>query len=79
VDYNEQLKDDITKRVHERINARMQRRMERRQRYGHGAGGMVIGGLIVATVTTLVFVPCVFAIVHGGGKGRPQAQTRSPA
>jgi cell wall-active antibiotic response 4TMS protein YvqF len=47
VDYNEQLKDDITKRVHERINARMQRRMERRQRYGHGAGGMVIGGLIV--------------------------------
>jgi Cu/Ag efflux pump CusA len=39
----------------------------------------VIGGLIVATVTTLVFVPCVFAIVHGGGKGRPQAQTRSPA
>jgi len=47
VDYNEQLKDDITKRVHDRINARMQRRMERRQRYGHGAGGMVIGGLIV--------------------------------
>jgi hypothetical protein len=43
VDYNEQLKDDITKRVHDRI----QRRMERRQRYGHGAGGMVIGGLIV--------------------------------
>jgi multidrug efflux pump subunit AcrB len=42
-------------------------------------GRAVIGGLIVATVTTLVFVPCVFAIVHGGGKGRPQAQTRSPA
>ena len=29
-------------------------------------GRAVIGGLIVATVTTLVFVPCVFAIVHGG-------------
>lgn len=27
-------------------------------------GRAVIGGLIVATVTTLVFVPCVFAIVH---------------
>ena len=26
----------------------------------------VIGGLIVATVTTLVFVPCVFAIIHSG-------------
>jgi multidrug efflux pump subunit AcrB len=42
-------------------------------------GRAVIGGLIVATVTTLVFVPCVFAIVHGGGKSRPQAQTRSLA
>jgi len=47
VDYNEQLKNDITQRVHDRINARMQRRMERRQRHGHGAGGIVVGGLIV--------------------------------
>jgi hypothetical protein len=47
VDYNEQLKDDITKRVHDRIHARMQRRMERRQRYGTGLGGMVVGGVIV--------------------------------
>ena len=39
-------------------------------------GRAVIGGLIVATVTTLVFVPCVFAIVHSRrGKRRPaQAQ-----
>ena len=28
-------------------------------------GRAVIGGLIVATVTTLLFVPCVFAILHG--------------
>jgi len=34
-------------------------------------GRAVIGGLIVATVTTLVFVPCVFAIVHGGLARRP--------
>jgi multidrug efflux pump subunit AcrB len=34
-------------------------------------GRAVIGGLIVATVTTLVFVPCVFAIVHGGLAWRP--------
>jgi hypothetical protein len=47
VDYNEQLKDDITKRVHDRINERMQRRMARRQRYGSGAGGIIVGGLIV--------------------------------
>ncbi len=31
----------------------------------------VIGGLIVATVTTLVFVPCVFAIIHSGRSRRP--------
>jgi multidrug efflux pump subunit AcrB len=33
-------------------------------------GRAVIGGLIVATVTTLVFVPCVFAILHGGKSSR---------
>ncbi len=32
-------------------------------------GRAVIGGLIVATVTTLVFVPCVFAIVHSRRSG----------
>ena len=31
----------------------------------------VIGGLIVAMVTTLVFVPCVFAIIHSGWARRP--------
>jgi len=34
-------------------------------------GRAVIGGLIVATVTTLVFVPCVFAIIHGGLARQP--------
>ena len=34
-------------------------------------GRAVIGGLLVATVTTLLFVPCVFAILHGG-KGSQQ-------
>jgi multidrug efflux pump subunit AcrB len=36
-------------------------------------GRAVIGGLIVATVTTLVFVPCVFSILHGrkSSKVRP--------
>jgi hypothetical protein len=47
VDFNEQLKNDINQRIHDRMNARMQRRMERRNRHGHGAGGMVVGGLIV--------------------------------
>jgi multidrug efflux pump subunit AcrB len=31
----------------------------------------VIGGLMVATVTTLVFVPCVFAIIHSGLASQP--------
>ena len=34
-------------------------------------GRAVIGGLIVATITTLVFVPCVFAIVHNRPGRRP--------
>jgi multidrug efflux pump subunit AcrB len=36
-------------------------------------GRAVIGGLLVATVTTLLFVPCVFAILHGrkSSKHRP--------
>jgi hypothetical protein len=48
VDYNDQLKSDITNRIHDRWDDRMKRRMERRQRYGSGAGGMVVGALIVA-------------------------------
>ncbi len=36
-------------------------------------GRAVIGGLLVATVTTLLFVPCVFAILHGG---KPSDQKR---
>jgi len=32
-------------------------------------GRAVIGGLLVATVTTLLFVPCVFAMLHGGERG----------
>ena len=39
----------------------------------------VIGGLIVATVTTLVFVPCVFAIIHGGLVRRPSQPQEKPA
>jgi multidrug efflux pump subunit AcrB len=30
-------------------------------------GRAVIGGLLCATVATLVFVPCVFALIHGTG------------
>ena len=39
-------------------------------------GRAVIGGLLVATVTTLLFVPCVFAILHGGksSKQKPAHQ-----
>jgi len=47
-------------------------------------GRAVIGGLLVATVTTLLFVPCVFAILHGGKsskqepphEGEPAGSTR---
>jgi multidrug efflux pump subunit AcrB len=31
-------------------------------------GRAVIGGLLFATVATLVFVPTVFAAIHGRGK-----------
>ncbi|HEX4183315.1 MAG TPA: efflux RND transporter permease subunit, partial [Caulobacteraceae bacterium] len=43
-------------------------------------GRAVIGGLSVATVTTLLFVPCVFAILHRprAGAARP-AEGRAPA
>jgi len=28
----------------------------------------VIGGLLCATVATLLFVPCVYALIHGSEK-----------
>jgi Cu/Ag efflux pump CusA len=30
-------------------------------------GRAVIGGLMCATVATLIFVPAVFSLLHGGG------------
>ena len=39
-------------------------------------GRAVIGGLTVATVTTLVFVPCVFAIIHSRRGKRQLSQTQ---
>jgi CzcA family heavy metal efflux pump len=38
-------------------------------------GRAVIGGLMCATVATLVFVPCVFALIHNAG-GRRAARER---
>jgi multidrug efflux pump subunit AcrB len=39
-------------------------------------GRAVIGGLLCATVATLVFVPTVFSLLHG--IGRPRGNTQSP-
>ena len=33
-------------------------------------GRAVIGGLMCATVATLVFVPCIFALIHGSRSRR---------
>jgi len=42
-------------------------------------GRAVIGGLLFATVATLIFVPIVFSLVHGRGTSRPgPAATPSP-
>ena len=41
-------------------------------------GRAVIGGLLCATVATLVFVPAVFALLHGG-RGRAAADEEAPA
>ncbi len=41
-------------------------------------GRAVIGGLLCATVATLVFVPAVFSLLHGGG-GRAAADEEAPA
>src|SRR3984957_3642723 len=38
-------------------------------------GRAVIGGLLCATVATLVFVPTVFALLHGMSRSRGNAQT----
>ncbi len=40
-------------------------------------GRAVIGGLIVATVATLFFVPCVFSLVHKGHQGRKAGRARN--
>jgi multidrug efflux pump subunit AcrB len=37
-------------------------------------GRAVIGGLLCATVATLIFVPAVFAMVHGGRKEGSRSQ-----
>ena len=37
-------------------------------------GRAVIGGLLCATVATLLFVPTVFALIHGKKKNEPAAQ-----
>ena len=46
-------------------------------------GRAVIGGLVLATIATLVFVPVVFSLVHGRHRapGAPDAtgDTRAPA
>ena len=33
-------------------------------------GRAVIGGLLCATIATLLFVPCVFALIHGSEKSK---------
>jgi hypothetical protein len=38
----------------------------------------VIGGLLCATVATLVFVPAVFALLHGRRDGAPAAPSPAP-
>jgi multidrug efflux pump subunit AcrB len=37
-------------------------------------GRAVVGGLLVATMTTLIFVPCVFAILH---RAKPRKEERA--
>jgi multidrug efflux pump subunit AcrB len=40
-------------------------------------GRAVIGGLIFATVSTLLFVPTFFSVLHGSSRNRPTAQQQS--
>ncbi|WP_446744984.1 efflux RND transporter permease subunit [Silvibacterium acidisoli] len=42
-------------------------------------GRAVIGGLMCATVATLIFVPSVFALLHGRAKGGSAVEEREPA
>jgi multidrug efflux pump subunit AcrB len=45
-------------------------------------GRAVIGGLIVATAATLLFVPVAFSLVHGNQKRKPvenPGETYAPA
>ena len=42
-------------------------------------GRAVIGGLVFATVATLMFVPVVFSLVHGGAKAAKPARAVEPA
>ncbi len=42
-------------------------------------GRAVIGGLLLATVATLIFVPAVFALLHGGGRNVSMAEEESPS
>jgi multidrug efflux pump subunit AcrB len=42
-------------------------------------GRAVIGGLLCATVATLVFVPAVFALLHGGKKDGAKVPEHEPA
>ena len=48
MDFNEQLKGDINQRIHDRMQRRMDRWDGRMRRHRSGAGGIVIGALIVA-------------------------------
>jgi multidrug efflux pump subunit AcrB len=42
-------------------------------------GRAVIGGLLLATVATLVFVPTVFSLLHGRGRRAPGPLHPEPA
>jgi multidrug efflux pump subunit AcrB len=42
-------------------------------------GRAVIGGLVFATVATLIFVPVVFSLVHGRKSPAPQAAPGRPS
>jgi multidrug efflux pump subunit AcrB len=41
-------------------------------------GRAVIGGLSMATIATLIFVPAVFALLHSRGKASPSAEAATP-
>jgi multidrug efflux pump subunit AcrB len=42
-------------------------------------GRAVIGGLFCATIATLLFVPSVFALIHGREKSKSPPQEEQPA